>query len=600
MSATDRRISAKVNSRLAIYRQKDKTYHGLIGNLATGVINIPDRNRMIYVTSMDGIVSEVLNRRVPATLGAPVIYGYDPGDLPNTLQVLSSWDVYAGSTSSNTSNAIGYHKEQHEWPNADTVYIWNEQIMEKLALPGVGLTVQIYPGRYYTSAGWVEVNTITVVDLSALSPALAAGECRYAMIVVDSAGAFAVRVGAVVTGWENLTVADIPALIAGDTANCAVKMFYGQTVFRKDGYNNDFVDLRFADSGNGIVPIAMGGTGQSTAQLAINALTDVAAAANEQVLTKDTATGNAIFKAASGGGTGDVVGPATAIDNHLAVYDGITGKLIKDGGAIPTVPTDATIAVTDVATNDVSTAAHGWFPKLPTAAGKFFSDGGTWETVDRTGSNGWVSSDLTWTYASASSFSVPGDMTAVYTKGTRLMWTQAAAVHYGIVQSSSFAAGVTSVTIIVNTDYVVENSAITLPYTSQLIKPAGFPEWFNWLPTWTGLTIGNATVTAIYSEVGGKLFFIVYAVLGSTSAVTGDTRFTLPVTSLHTPVGFINCIDASSGNAYYGMANLSGANCYIRAVSTSAAYMVNAVFSSTVPFTWAVGDTVRVSDWYDW
>lgn len=49
--------------------------------------------------------------------------------------------------------------------------------------------------------------------------------------------------------------------------------------------------------------IADGGTGQSTAQAAIDALTNVAAATNEHVLTKDTATGNAIFKAAAGGGS---------------------------------------------------------------------------------------------------------------------------------------------------------------------------------------------------------------------------------------------------------------------------------------------------------
>lgn len=37
----------------------------------------------------------------------------------------------------------------------------------------------------------------------------------------------------------------------------------------------------------------------------------------------------------SSGGTGDVVGPSSAVDGHLAVFDGVTGKLLKDGGAIP-------------------------------------------------------------------------------------------------------------------------------------------------------------------------------------------------------------------------------------------------------------------------
>ena len=31
-----------------------------------------------------------------------------------------------------------------------------------------------------------------------------------------------------------------------------------------------------------------------------------------------------------------VLGPSSATDGHLAVFDGSTGKLIKDGGAVPT------------------------------------------------------------------------------------------------------------------------------------------------------------------------------------------------------------------------------------------------------------------------
>ena len=50
--------------------------------------------------------------------------------------------------------------------------------------------------------------------------------------------------------------------------------------------------------------IADGGTGQSTAQAACDAITQVSGATDEHVLTKDTATGNAIFKAAAGGAPG--------------------------------------------------------------------------------------------------------------------------------------------------------------------------------------------------------------------------------------------------------------------------------------------------------
>ena len=37
-------------------------------------------------------------------------------------------------------------------------------------------------------------------------------------------------------------------------------------------------------------------------------------------------------KGQDGTGTGDVVGPASAIDERIAVWDGLTGKLLKDGG----------------------------------------------------------------------------------------------------------------------------------------------------------------------------------------------------------------------------------------------------------------------------
>jgi hypothetical protein len=55
------------------------------------------------------------------------------------------------------------------------------------------------------------------------------------------------------------------------------------------------------------VPINKGGTGQTTAQAAIDALTDVSAAATGEILTKD-GSGNAVFAAASGGGKMELVG----------------------------------------------------------------------------------------------------------------------------------------------------------------------------------------------------------------------------------------------------------------------------------------------------
>ena len=53
----------------------------------------------------------------------------------------------------------------------------------------------------------------------------------------------------------------------------------------------------------------------------------------------------------AGSGTGDVVGPASAVDSGVALFDGTTGKLIKDGGVL------GTAAFT--ATGDYATGAQG-------------------------------------------------------------------------------------------------------------------------------------------------------------------------------------------------------------------------------------------------
>lgn len=64
--------------------------------------------------------------------------------------------------------------------------------------------------------------------------------------------------------------------------------------------------------------ITNGGTGQSNAQDAINALTQVSSATNEHVLTKDTSTGNATWKA-GGGGTDKFVSGGTFNTNTVNI-----------------------------------------------------------------------------------------------------------------------------------------------------------------------------------------------------------------------------------------------------------------------------------------
>lgn len=96
------------------------------------------------------------------------------------------------------------------------------------------------------------------------------------------------------------------------------------------------IDL--TDDVAGALPLANGGTGQTTAQLAMNALSAVAGATNEHVLTKDTATGNAVYKAAAGG----FADPMTTRGDIIYKDSGGTTTRLAAGTATHVLTSDGT------------------------------------------------------------------------------------------------------------------------------------------------------------------------------------------------------------------------------------------------------------------
>jgi hypothetical protein len=122
----------------------------------------------------------------------------------------------------------------------------------------------------------------------------------------------------------------------------------------------------------GTVAIAEGGTGQTTQQAAIDALTDVAAATNEHVLTKDTGTGNAIWKAGGGGGGSEfaddvfrITGSADATKKTAFEVDGLTTATTR---TLTVQDVNGTVALVDAGTQEtryVSTSGgDAMAPKL--------------------------------------------------------------------------------------------------------------------------------------------------------------------------------------------------------------------------------------------
>jgi len=113
----------------------------------------------------------------------------------------------------------------------------------------------------------------------------------------------------------------------------------------------------------------------------IEALAGVAEGANAYATDTDEfgSYDGATWTWGQGGGSGDVVGPAGATNNHVALFDGATGKLIKDGGAAgsgdvvgPTGATNGNLAVYNGATGKLIKDG-GVVPSIPAFVGARYS-----------------------------------------------------------------------------------------------------------------------------------------------------------------------------------------------------------------------------------
>ena len=109
--------------------------------------------------------------------------------------------------------------------------------------------------------------------------------------------------------------------------------------------------------------------------------------------------------------------------------------------------------------------------------------------------DGWLKdTDLTWTYASASSFSVAGNKTGKFPVGTRIYISNNGSGDKRLVVTSSVIAGEsTTVNVTGGSDYALEDFAIAGQYYSYSpIVYAGNNGWFNWAPTQVGFSADPA------------------------------------------------------------------------------------------------------------
>ena len=146
------------------------------------------------------------------------------------------------------------------------------------------------------------------------------------------------------------------------------------------GGSGDPVDLTSGVTGT--LPITSGGSGQSSKASAFNALSPLSTKGDlivsdgtnnirfpvcddDEVMVAD-ATEDSGWVCGTAGGSGDVVGPASATDDSLARFDSTTGKLIQDSSGVTL--SDAGLLTLNGGTNQIRLAGD---------AGKIYFNNGT-------------------------------------------------------------------------------------------------------------------------------------------------------------------------------------------------------------------------------
>lgn len=183
------------------------------------------------------------------------------------------------------------------------------------------------------------------------------------------------------------------------------------------------------------------------------------------------------------------------------------------------------------------------------------------------GTDGWTSANESWSYASATTITIPAGGASRYAKGDKIKLTQTTVKYFYIITVAD-----TLLTVTGGSDYTVANAAITANYYSHATSPVGFPNNFSLgTPTWTGSLVNFTNQPANNS----CRFWIVSNVvhiktLASTHATSGGTgQFYATFTS-----GYLPAVSDASGSAL-NLSAPAGGYSYTQAGNNDRVYMAN-------------------------
>ena len=126
--------------------------------------------------------------------------------------------------------------------------------------------------------------------------------------------------------------------------------------------------------------------------------------------------------------------------------------------------------------------------------------------------------------------------------------------------------------------------------------------WQDYTPTFTGISVGNGTLTASYCQINKFVAWQVELVVGSTTTI-GSTRVTYPVEAAQTWLagngGQVTCEDANGTDYWGSLFRFSSTEATVYVGNASSTYLTFSSLSSTIPFTWASGDRLVIQDFYE-
>lgn len=268
---------------------------------------------------------------------------------------------------------------------------------------------------------------------------------------------------------------------------------------------------------------------------------------------------------------GTVVEVLHTASNINELIDGILAEHNQDGKHTSAVVTTlkATGAVVNTGTSDVTIVTP-----------KAIADS---KLVDYIRGDGWISANETWTYASATTITVPSGAASKYAKGDKIKLTQTTVKYFYIVGVAD-----TVLTITGGSSYTLANAAITSPYYSYASTPQGFPAFMSYTPTWSNVTIGSATVVARFTMIGKLVWVKLSVVFASDSSISGTIGFSLPI-----PGDTDISDNIMIGTNYAEDAGIAGHCGFIRQSTITTAIPTlysGSLYNATVPFTWGNGD----------